>query len=263
MERKDKDLTPGAMEQIHIRTDGASPLILYEDTDMIVCHKRAGIPVQTSHLTQTDMESILKKHILSQQTERNPKNIPLRRSSPAGKAASLHIVHRLDTFVEGIVLFAKTKRCAAALSSLIRERKIEKRYRAIVTGTPPASGILEHYMKKDPRTNTAVLCDKQDPHAKYAHLTYTLLDTSEHFSRVDILLHTGRFHQIRLQFQAIGHPLAGERKYTIPANTEGFSSSAHTAAYEHVQLLAYSLRFPHPVTGKEMTFTLPDTLTLK
>lgn len=302
MEIKTRECASENIRQFHRDDHEKSPFILYEDAYMIVCRKPAGIPVQTRHLTQTDMESLLKKHLLSEQTpsrkngtdtknSRSPKTRPANKfvehkdaanENTKNKDVCLHIIHRLDTFVEGIVLFAKTKHAAAALSSLIRDRKIEKRYRAVVTGIPPASGTLEHYMKKDPRTNTAVLCGKQDPHAKYARLTYTRLDSSEHFSKVDILLDTGRFHQIRLQFQSIGHPLAGDRKYTAsaesaaPASARPLSSGApgyfraavheqppRTAAYEHVQLLAYSLRFPHPVTGKKMTFTLPDTLILK
>lgn len=213
-----------------------SPDILFQDSHILVCRKPAGLPVQTKNLTQPDLETMLKT-MLSEKESR----------------PSLYVVHRLDTHVEGVLVFARTKEAAASLNRQIAGGKMQKIYRAVLNGIPENdSGELTHYMKKDSAKNIAVICPKNDPKAKKAVLRYRIVEKSQMYSKAEITLITGRFHQIRLQFQTIGHPLAGDRKYC----------SGDDIKTPHIMLLAVSLRFFHPADGREMSFSIPDTLRL-
>lgn len=231
---------------MHRLIPDADHLILHEDDQILVCHKPSDLPVQTSRVTQPDLESLLRSHLAKQSAD----------SRITGKGTlTLHVIHRLDTYVEGVLVFAKTKAAAAHLTDQIREGTMQKHYRAIVSGVvSPKEGSLCHYMKKENRggSHTAILCSPDAPGAKKARLNYTAIEENGRYTRLDILLHTGRFHQIRLQLSAIGHPIAGDRKYGRPDRL-----------YPSIQLCAYCLSFNHPSKGKPMTFSIPDTMELR
>ena len=115
----------------------ASPLIIYEDEQIIVCHKPAGTPTQSSHIGTSDMESLLKNHLFSSRKFHRAKS-----GEPY-----LAIIHRLDQPVEGILVFAKTPAAAKELNRQLTSQEFGKYYLAVISGIPePQEGSLENYL---------------------------------------------------------------------------------------------------------------------
>ena len=121
-------------------------------------------------------------------------------------------VHRLDQNVGGLMVYARTKAAAAALSKAVQEGTMVKEYVALVHGTPPESGDWTDFLFKDSSKNKVFVVKKERKGVKKARLEYTRLTDADP-SLVRIRLHTGRSHQIRVQFASRGFPLVGDRKY--------------------------------------------------
>ena len=245
-------------------------IILYEDAQIIVCHKPAGLAVQSARIGSQDLESLLKNHISETlRTSGHSGHSPGRRQSPAPYLA---VIHRLDQPVEGLLVFAKTPGAAKELNRQLTAAGFGKYYRALVSGIPdPSEGTLEDYLVKDARTNASRVCTKNTPGAKAARLHYRTekiyQDTSPVTSLVEIHLDTGRHHQIRVQMAHLGCPLVGDRKYGAvqscrttpgkdipPASTPPASQTPEGP----LRLCAYRLEFRHPVSGEKMTFMLEE-----
>ena len=144
------------------------PHILYEDQDIIVCLKPAGIPTQTSRPGLPDMVSILKNHIYQ--------------NSAHKKQPYLAVIHRLDQPVEGLLVFAKTPAAAKELNRQLQSFGFGKYYQAVLLGCPQtADGILEDYLVKDGRTNTSRICTEETPGAKVARLSYHIAKQQRNF----------------------------------------------------------------------------------
>lgn len=162
----------------------------------------------------------------------------------------LAAIHRLDKPVSGLVLFARSSKALSRLNEMMRERTIQKRYLAHVEGRVPAQeGRLEHYLIHD--DFRARVASKENAEAKKAILTYKQVAPQI----VEIDLETGRYHQIRAQFAAIGCPIIGDRKYGSqkpfgPPNTQAI-------ALQHILL-----ELTHPVTKAPLSFSLPPHLAL-
>ena len=154
--------------------------ILYSDKDIIVCVKPVGL----------DSEKEL----------------------PAALGEALYPVHRLDKNVGGVMVYARTRQAAAALSKAIQEGTMVKEYVALVHGTPPESGDWTDLLWKDPAKNKVFVVKRERKGVKKARLEFKRLREGEH-SLVRIRLHTGRSHQIRVQFASRGFPLVGDHKY--------------------------------------------------
>lgn len=133
-----------------------------------------------------------------------------------GEESDLYLIHRLDTVVGGILVFARNKAAARALSSLVARELVGKEYFAIVSGDV-YGGTLTDYLIKDSRLNKAIVKNSSQNGAKYAELDYSVLEKVNTdkgvYSLVKITLKTGRFHQIRAQFSSRGMPLIGDKKY--------------------------------------------------
>ena len=203
--------------------------ILYEDGQLLVCRKPAGVPVQSGKVGQKDMVSIL----------RNYRN---------GKEGDTYIglVHRLDQPVQGVMVFAKTKMAAAELSRQITDGRMKKQYLAVTCGKPmKKQGALVDYLLKDGRTNTSSIVPEGTKGAKRAELRYRIIAETLGYALAEIDLLTGRHHQIRVQMAGAGMPLAGDRKYNL-------SDAGQTEKY--VTLAAHRLSFEHPVLKKEICF---------
>lgn len=157
----------------------------------------------------------------------------------------IYPVHRLDLNVGGVIVYARTRQAAAALSKLVQEGTMVKEYRALVHGTPPENGTWEDLLFKDSRKNKVFVVDRQRKGVKSAKLDFQTLVPGEE-SYVHIRLHTGRSHQIRVQFSSRGFPLVGDHKY-------GARDKATAPC-----LWSYRITFPHPKTGKPMQFIAPD-----
>ncbi|MNR18335.1 Ribosomal large subunit pseudouridine synthase D [compost metagenome] len=157
----------------------------------------------------------------------------------------LGLVHRLDRPVGGVMVFAKTSKAASRLSDAVRTRKLDKTYIAVVHGKPsqPAA-TLRHWLLKDTRTNTVSVVKAGQQDAKEAVLDYKLLGSQGGFSLIQIKLHTGRPHQIRVQLAAIGCTLYGDQRYGSAVNKPG----------QQLALWATALAFEHPVLKEQMHF---------
>jgi len=121
-------------------------------------------------------------------------------------------IHRLDLNVGGLMVYARTKTAAAALSKAVQEGAFVKEYVAVVHGQPPETGDWQDLLFKDSRKNKVFVVEKQRSGVKPARLEFTRLRAGE-TSLVRIRLHTGRSHQIRVQFSSRGFPLVGDHKY--------------------------------------------------
>lgn len=210
--------------------------IQYIDEEIIVCEKPAGMPVQRDKTRDLDLETLLRAD--------------LAKGASSDEPPYLTAVHRLDRPVGGLMVFARSKKAAADLSRQIREGNFEKNYQAILCGIPAQeSGTLRDYLIRDGRTNTSKVVDKDTDGSKYAELDYELIDCIETqegpLSWVLITLHTGRHHQIRVQFARRKLPLYGDSKYNKAGKTRGFTP---------LGLYATRLSFTHPKTGERMTF---------
>ena len=209
-------------------------MIIFEDKDILVCHKAAGIAVQNARIGAADMESSLKNYLALKNTETVP---------------YLGVVHRLDQPVSGILVFARTPAAAKNLNQQLQNDQFEKYYQAVVCGALPDSGTLTDYLVKDGRTNTSRICSKNTPGAKKAVLSYEILETSEvtGLSVVQIHLGTGRHHQIRCQLAKMGCPIKGDLKYGSPRSNPDGSICLH----------ARYIRFVHPVSKEPIEVEAP------
>lgn len=178
---------------------GAALEILFEDRELLVCRKPAGLPVQSASFGTKDMVSMLRTYL----AEKGAK----------GGVPYVGVVHRLDQPVEGVIVFAKNQKSAAGLSAQAADGRMEKVYQAVVLGNPGPEGHLTDWLLKDGRTNTSRVVEPGTKGAKKAELSYRTLAEKDGKTLVEIRLHTGRHHQIRVQFAKMGTPLWGDRKY--------------------------------------------------
>ena len=213
-------------------------MIIFEDKDILVCHKAAGIAVQNARIGAADMESSLKNYLALKNTETVP---------------YLGVVHRLDQPVEGVLVFAKNKKAAAGLTRQITTGNIVKEYLAVTEGIPqPSEGELCDWLLRNGRTNTSQVVEPGTPQAKDAKLRYQVEQTDEEQQKalVHIWLHTGRHHQIRCQLAKMGCPIKGDLKYGSPRSNPDGSICLH----------ARRVRFIHPVSKEliELEAPLPE-----
>ena len=158
--------------------------ILYSDRDLAVCIKPVGLD------SEAEVPAELKKAL----------------------GGEIFPIHRLDKNVGGVMVFARTKQAAAALSKAVQEGQMVKEYVAMVHGAPPEHGDWEDFLFKDSRKNKVFAVKKERKGVKYARLEFQRLSAGEP-SLVHVRLHTGRSHQIRVQFSSRGFPLVGDHKY--------------------------------------------------
>lgn len=205
--------------------------ILYEDNQIIVVNKPENILSQSDNTNDLDMLTILKDYIKKKYNK--PGNV------------YLGLVHRLDRPTSGVMVFARTSKAAKRLSEDIKNHRFVKKYLAVVHGIlDKKEGKLEDYLIKDETKKMSFVTDSSK--GKYASLEYKVLNSFSNKSLVDILLLTGRHHQIRVQFKNINHPLVGDQKY-------GHDDS------KSLMLCAYHLEFYHPVSKEKMIFEkIPD-----
>lgn len=210
--------------------------IIYEDKEILVCHKPAGLAVENAAVGRMDMVSELKNYM---------------------KSAYLGVVHRLDQPVEGLLVFAKNQKAAAQLSKQLQQNTLNKEYFAVVCGQPDcAKGRLVDYLAKDNKTRMAKVVSKGTAEGKEAILEYEVLETIQkddvEISLLKIQIGTGRFHQIRAQLSNAGYPILGDQKY---GNELSALVSLNTGT-KNVALCAMSLDFIHPTSADKMSFEI-------
>ena len=205
--------------------------IIYEDNHLLVVEKAPNILSQEDRTGDLDMLTILKR------------DIKVRYNKPGN--VYLGLIHRLDRPVGGVMVFAKTSKAASRLSEQIRNREFGKVYMAVIHGKPNRGrDKLVHYLLKDRRTNTVRCVQRDVPGGQRAILDYKLIESTGDLSLVKINLHTGRPHQIRVQFSAINHPLYGDRRYGSTAKRWG----------RGIALWGHEIICRHPTLREKMVF---------
>ena len=190
--------------------------LLFSDREIVVCVKPVGLD------SEAGLPAALKESL----------------------GGEIFPIHRLDKNVGGVMVYARTRSAAAALSKAVQEGSMVKEYRAMVHGTPPEEGDWEDLLWKDSSKNKVFVVKRQRKGVKAARLEFTRLSAGEN-SLVHIRLHTGRSHQIRVQFASRGFPLVGDHKY-------GAKDSASAP-------MLFSCRLTFPWRGKTVIYeAYPD-----
>ena len=155
----------------------------------------------------------------------------------------IRTVHRLDAATGGVMVFARSAAAASILSGQVRDHRFRKIYLAVVRGDPGQGGIWRDMLGRDPVRRVTYIAREPGKDVRPAELSYETLAVREGLSLVRVTLHTGRTHQIRVQFAGRGFPLVGDRKYG--GGEEG----------ESIALWSWRLEFTHPQTGAAMRFS--------
>ena len=202
---------------------GCAMEILYQNANILVCIKPARV-------LSTD----------------EPGGLPeLVREALGDPKADVRTVHRLDRVVSGVMVLARNARAASELSRQIREDQFSKEYLAVIHGRPESpEGTLRDLLARDKARRMTFVADAPGKGVQEAALSYRVLEYADGMSLVRVRLHTGRTHQIRVQFASRRHPLYGDGKYG--SRQKG-----------SIALQSCGLRFVHPDTGKPMAFSLP------
>ena len=174
-----------------------------------------------------------------------PEGMPdLVREALGNPKADVRTVHRLDRVVSGLMVLARNSHAASELSRQIRDNEFQKEYMAVLHGHPAAqSDTLRDLLGRDKARKMTFVADAPAKGVQEAVLDYQVLGSNDAFSKVRIQLHTGRTHQIRVQFASRGLPLVGERKYAI------LDDECEIALWSH------KIGFYHPKTGQWMEFS--------
>ncbi len=204
--------------------------ILHEDNHIIVVLKPQNVPTCEDESKDQDLLNMVKEYI--RVTYNKQGNV------------YCGLIHRLDRPTGGVMVFAKSSKAASRLSEQLREGDFEKRYFTVLVGEPKEDkATLVNYMKKNAVNNMVYVCPATVNGAKLASLDYTVLDKKDGLSLVDVRLHTGRSHQIRVQMSAMGTPVYGDMRYGGEKAKKGY-----------LALWAYYLSFTHPVSKEKMVF---------
>lgn len=213
--------------------------ILYEDNHIIVVSKPQGVASQPDETGDKDILTQVKEYIKEKYNKPGE--------------AFVGLVHRLDRPTGGAMVFAKTSKAASRLSEQMRNGDFDKTYLAVVCGKPRESKAkIVSYLKKDEKTNTALIVPQTTTGAKRAELDYEVLaynQDTDH-SLVKVKIYSGRGHQIRVQMKSIKCPIFGDQKY----GGEGMPKVM-------LNLFATELAFLHPVSKQKLIFRVypPET----
>ena len=205
-----------------------TPTILYEDAHLVLCYKPTG------YLSEDDgspkcMPRWLREHYQSIE-----------------KPDYIATVHRLDRVTGGVMAFSRRQAITGKLTAAVTQNRIAKEYLAVLRGHPgKEKDTLTDLLFRDAAHNKSYVVKRMRKGVREAKLSYRTLSTTEDLTLVQINLHTGRTHQIRVQFSSRGLPLLGDIRY-------GSKDPNCSAA-----LWAYRLAFRHPVTGKVVDVALP------
>lgn len=204
--------------------------VVYEDNHVIVVEKPFNIPSQEDDSGDMDMLRMVKEYVR------------VKYNKPG--EAYIGLVHRLDRVAGGLMVFARTSKAASRLSEQVRNRTFKKEYMAVVEGELRSdASSLTDYLLKDSKSNTVYVTKKDVKGTKEAKLDYLLVERHDNLNLIDINLHTGRPHQIRVQFSSRNNPLWGDGKYGSSYRSK-----------KGIALWSCKLSFEHPTRKEEMTF---------
>ena len=209
-------------------------IVLYEDNHIIAVNKRVGDIVQGDKTGDNPLSEIVKSFLKKKYKKLN--NV------------FLGVVHRIDRPTSGVVIFAKTSKSLKRLNNMIKNSEIEKFYWAITKTKPEKrNDTLVHWLKKNPKNNKSTHFKKETENSKKAILHYKIIKELENYYLLEVLLETGRHHQIRTQLSAIGCPIKGDLKYGYERSNKDGGICLH----------AKKISFSHPVTKKEILISAP------
>jgi 23S rRNA pseudouridine1911/1915/1917 synthase len=216
--------------------------LLLDDGPLLAANKPAGLLTQGIAGAQPSLESRVKAHLKAAMSK--PGNV------------YLGVPHRLDRPVSGIVIFAKNSKAAARLAEQFRERSVRKIYLAVVEGVPsPTEGTFVDWLLKDAELAHVQVVPKGTDAAKQAVLDYEVIAARNNRSLVQIELHTGRMHQIRVQFASRGYPIVGDFQYG--ASGTPHDSIAKSTDSTSIALHAWRLQLKHPVRYDNIQLEAP------
>jgi 23S rRNA pseudouridine1911/1915/1917 synthase len=208
--------------------------VIYEDNHLIAVNKPAGLVVQDNEHGLASLEHHVKSYI------------KVRYNKPGD--VFLGCIHRLDTNVTGIVLFARTSKALTRMNDQFKNRLIQKTYAALIRRKPqPMAGTLEHWLKKDSKQNKTKLYHEKQSGSKKAILHYEFINTANHCFLVKVRPITGRPHQIRVQLARTFTGIVGDVKYGQTKPTSDRSIYLH----------ALGLLFMHPVSKENLNLHAP------
>ncbi|MDR0303492.1 MAG: RluA family pseudouridine synthase [Chitinispirillales bacterium] len=199
--------------------------IVYEDDEILVVDKPAGL---LTHPDKSEYQNTLATHVRTYLCHLCTKTF-----SPAP-------IQRLDKNTSGLVMFAKTYNSLQFYNEQMRNRKIEKKYLAIVEGRIEKSGEIKGFLEKDEKRNKVFLSQDSSENSKFVHTQYVIKDVKDDFSLLEITLCTGRSHQIRVSMEYVGHPIVGDKKYNARRRSEA-ALAASNAQSKYQLLHAYKI----------------------
>lgn len=201
--------------------------IVYEDNHILVANKLAGQIVQGDKTGDAPLSELIKEFI--KKRDNKPGNV------------FCGVIHRIDRPVSGLVIFAKTSKALSRFNELVRDRKIQKSYLAVVKNKPATEkGTLKHWLIKNEKTNTSKAYANPVNNALESVLEYKYLGSSSTYHLLKINLITGRHHQIRCQLGSIGSSIKGDLKYGAERSNQGGFIHLHSA----------ELSFAHPIKNE-------------
>lgn len=204
--------------------------VLYEDNHLIVVEKKPNVLSQSDVTGDMDLLTMVKSYVKKKYDK--PGNV------------YIGLVHRLDRPVGGVMVFARTSKAAKRLNEQIKNHDFNKTYVAVLDGIlKKEKDELVNYLYKDGKTGISKVVDKHFTGGKLSKLNYEVIGYYKNKTIVKVNLITGRHHQIRLQFKALGYPLYGDQLYGKKNN-------------EQIRLYAYLLAFNHPVMKERLCFKL-------
>ncbi len=208
--------------------------VIYEDNHLIAVSKPAGLVVQDNEHGLPSLETHVKAYIKEKYNKPG--------------AVFIGCIHRLDTNVTGIVLFARTSKALVRMNAQFKDRDITKIYAALIRRKPqPMAGTLTHWLKKDPKQNRTKLYEEEREGSKKAILHYQYINTANHCFLVKVNPITGRPHQIRVQLARTFTGIVGDVKY----------GQTKPTADKSIYLHALGLSFLHPITKEHLNLHSP------
>lgn len=208
--------------------------IIYEDNHLIIVNKSCGEIVQGDRTGDKPLVEMVKDYL----------------KMKYGKPGNVFcgVIHRLDRPVMGLVVFAKTSKALSRMNRLFQDREVRKIYWAITRNKPvEKEGTLTNYIYSVEKNNKSYISSSPENGALKAVLDYRVISESDNYHLIEVELHTGRKHQIRVQLSSIGCPIKGDLKY-------GYQRSNPDGG---ISLQAHRIVFVHPISGELIDVTAP------